>query len=64
MKRLYQSPCEKWKLNDKTALDLVLRKLRKEIGLIVILERAKWVRIDKFYDYTIYAIELEDSEVS
>jgi len=63
MKGLYQSPCGKWKSNDKTALDLVLRKLREETDLVVVPERAKWVGIDKFYNYAIYAIKLGDGEV-
>ena len=63
MKGFYQSPCGKQEPNDKTALDLVLRELREETGLVVASERAKWVGIDKFYDYAIYAIELGDGEV-
>ncbi len=63
MKSLYQSPCEKREPNDKTALDLVLRELREETGLVVIPERAKWMEIDRFYDCAIYAIELGDGEV-
>ena len=63
MKGLYQSPCEKQEPNDKTALDLVLRELRKETGLVVVPKRAKWVGIDKFYDCAIYTIELGDGKV-
>ena len=63
MKGFYQSPCGKQEPNDKTALDLVLRELREETGLVVAPERAKWVGIDKFYDCVIYAIELGDGEV-
>jgi len=63
MKGLYQSPDGKRKPNDKTVLDLVLRELKEETGLVVAPERAKWVGIDKFYDCMIYAIELGDGEV-
>ncbi len=41
MKGLYQLFCEKWESNDKTALDLVLKELRKETDLIVIPKRTK-----------------------
>ncbi len=63
MKGLYQSPCGKWEPNDKTALDLVLRELREETGLVVASERAKWMEINEFYDCAIYVIKLGDGEI-
>ncbi len=41
MKEFYQLSCKKWKLNDKIALNLVLKELREETGLVVVLEKAK-----------------------
>ena len=41
IKGLYQLSCRKQEPNDKTALNLVLRELRKKTGLVVTPERAK-----------------------
>ncbi|SRR6266498_1363386 len=63
MKSLYQLPCGKREPNYKTVFNLILREFKKETDLVVASERVKWVGINKFYDYTIYAIELGDSEI-
>ena len=41
IKGFYQSSYEKWKLNDKTVLNLVLREFKKKTDLVVALKRAK-----------------------